>query len=84
MAAGRETKALRPKVSFIPTIELDRSQENQKDILKNFVRELCRVHKVRVQMLKKNMLAVVFANSTNYFLIGMFQGQHPQNCVEIL
>ena len=52
-AAGRDTQALRPKVSFIPTITLEGSQENQKDMLKNFLRELCRVHKVRTPIEKK-------------------------------
>ncbi len=47
-AAGRDTHALRPKVSFIPTIVIDGSQDNQKGILKNFTRELCRAYKVGV------------------------------------
>jgi hypothetical protein len=39
--AGKRTEALRPRVSFIPTIEVDGSQRSQKLILKNFSKELC-------------------------------------------
>ena len=43
---GDATHALRPGVSFIPTIVLDGSQGNQKAILKNFLTEVCKAYKV--------------------------------------
>lgn len=39
--AGLKTEALDPKVSFIPTIEIDDSQNSQKAILKNLLKEVC-------------------------------------------
>lgn len=39
---GDETHALRPKITFIPTVTLDGSQEKQSDILKNFLLALCK------------------------------------------
>jgi len=42
--AGLKTEALSPRVTFIPTIELDGSQHSQKEILKNFHQEVCRVY----------------------------------------
>jgi len=46
-AYGDETNALTPKVSFIPTITLDGSQDGQKYILKDFQQEVCKKIKVR-------------------------------------
>lgn len=43
--AGEATKALRPSVSFIPTITLDGDQRSQKAILKNLLAEICDVLK---------------------------------------
>jgi len=42
--AGLKTQALSPKVSFIPTIEIDESQMSQKAILKNLKKEVCAVY----------------------------------------
>ena len=42
--AGEDTDLLQPKVSFIPTIKLDGSQGSQKAILKNFLKEVCKVY----------------------------------------
>lgn len=42
--AGVKTEALNPKVSFIPTIEIDDSQNSQKAILKNLLKEVCAVY----------------------------------------
>jgi len=42
--AGLKTHALSPKVSFIPTIEIDDSQMSQKAILKNLLKEVCAVY----------------------------------------
>ena len=42
--AGLKTQALSPKVSFIPTIEIDESQMSQKAILKNLLKEVCAVY----------------------------------------
>jgi len=42
--AGEDTNLLDPKVSFIPTIKIDGSQGSQKAILKNFLKEVCRVY----------------------------------------
>jgi len=42
--AGLKTEALNPKVSFIPTIEIDDSQNSQKAILKNLLKEVCAVY----------------------------------------
>jgi len=42
--AGVKTEALTPKVSFIPTIEIDDSQNSQKAILKNLLKEVCAVY----------------------------------------
>lgn len=39
---GQLTKALRPRIGFIPTITLDHKVENQLEILKNLLREVCR------------------------------------------
>eukprot|EP00092_Neocalanus_flemingeri_P000512 GFUD01000544.1.p1 GENE.GFUD01000544.1~~GFUD01000544.1.p1 ORF type:complete len:280 (-),score=59.65 GFUD01000544.1:239-1078(-) len=39
--AGQKTEALHPKVSFIPTIEIDDDQNSQKAILKNLLKEVC-------------------------------------------
>eukprot|EP00092_Neocalanus_flemingeri_P021619 GFUD01023449.1.p1 GENE.GFUD01023449.1~~GFUD01023449.1.p1 ORF type:complete len:252 (-),score=50.39 GFUD01023449.1:222-977(-) len=39
--AGLKTEALHPKVSFIPTIEIDDDQNSQKAILKNLLKEVC-------------------------------------------
>lgn len=40
---GEQTHALRPKVSFIPTITLDGAQRRQADVLKNLKAEVCAV-----------------------------------------
>lgn len=45
-AIGDDTHSLRPKVSFIPTVQLNGSQDGQKDILKDFLKEVCRKYKV--------------------------------------
>lgn len=42
--AGVKTEALDPKVSFIPTIEIDSSQRSQKALLKNFLLEVCKAY----------------------------------------
>ena len=39
---GDDTHALRPKVSFIPTIVVDGAQGGQRSLLKNFLAEVCR------------------------------------------
>ncbi len=52
VAAGDSTLALRPKASFIPTVLLNDSQEDQKAILKNLLREVCRKYQVTVVMTK--------------------------------
>ncbi|TRY74514.1 hypothetical protein TCAL_00755 [Tigriopus californicus] len=39
---GDDTHSLRPRVSFIPTIVLNGSQDNQKMMLKNLLKEVCR------------------------------------------
>lgn len=38
---GEATKALRPRVGFIPTITLDHKSDNQVQILKNLMRQVC-------------------------------------------
>lgn len=43
---GEETHSLNPSVSFIPTITLDKSQGDQKDILKDLLKEVCSRYKV--------------------------------------
>ena len=43
---GDLTHALRPKVSFIPTIQVNGDQGAQKNILKNLLLELCRKFEV--------------------------------------
>ncbi|XP_011170762.1 GILT-like protein C02D5.2 [Solenopsis invicta] len=43
---GEMTNSLTPRVSFIPTITLDRSSENQVKILKNLLKEVCLHFKV--------------------------------------
>lgn len=45
--AGKRTHALVPKVSFIPTIEIEGSQRDQKKILKNFLGEVCKVYEAK-------------------------------------
>lgn len=40
---GEQTAALRPRVSFIPTVLLDGSQRNQAAILKNLKQEICEI-----------------------------------------
>uniref|UniRef100_U5ERN9 Putative gamma-interferon inducible lysosomal thiol reductase n=1 Tax=Corethrella appendiculata TaxID=1370023 RepID=U5ERN9_9DIPT len=40
---GEATNALRPKVSFIPTVTLDGSQGRQASILKDLFKEVCKV-----------------------------------------
>jgi len=47
--AGLDTDQLNPKVSFIPTIKLDGSQGSQKAILKNFLKEVCKIYKEKYQ-----------------------------------
>lgn len=42
--AGEDTNLLQPKVSFIPTVKLDGSQGSQKAILKNFLKEVCKIY----------------------------------------
>lgn len=42
---GEETHNLNPSVSFIPTITLDNSQGDQKDILKDLLKEVCSRYK---------------------------------------
>ena len=39
-----KTDSLSPPVSFIPTIEIDGQQHSQKAILKNFMKEVCRLY----------------------------------------
>ncbi|XP_071454565.1 GILT-like protein 1 [Hetaerina americana] len=39
---GEETHGLRPHVSFIPTVSLDDSQDNQAAILKDLFKEICK------------------------------------------
>ena len=41
--AGVMTDKVGPPVSFIPTIEIESSQHNQKTILKAFDKEICRI-----------------------------------------
>lgn len=40
---GELTQALRPKVTFIPTVTLDGARLNQADILKDLFKEVCNV-----------------------------------------
>jgi len=42
---GDETHSLVPRVSFIPTIEIDKSQDGQKAMLKNFLSQVCSKYK---------------------------------------
>ena len=42
---GDMTHKLQPRVSFIPTIQVDGKQDGQKDMLKNFTKVLCRLFK---------------------------------------
>jgi len=42
--AGEKTHALIPKVTFIPTIELNGDQFNQRYVRQNFKRQLCRLY----------------------------------------
>ena len=42
-ANGEQTHALRPKISFIPTVTLDNAQLNQADILRDLFTEVCKV-----------------------------------------
>jgi len=42
--AGVKTEALNPSVSFIPTIEIEQSQDSQKAILKNLLKEVCKAY----------------------------------------
>ena len=42
--AGEKTEGLSPPVTFIPTIEIDGAQHSQKAILKNFMKEVCRLY----------------------------------------
>lgn len=44
--AGEATKALRPPVSFIPTVTLDGDQRRQKMMLKDLMSEICEVLKI--------------------------------------
>lgn len=44
---GDDTHSLRPKISFVPTILLDGSQNGQKDILKNLRLQICRMYSGR-------------------------------------
>lgn len=41
--AGEATNALRPKVSFIPTVLLDGQQGRQASILKDLLEEICQI-----------------------------------------
>jgi len=43
---GDDTDSLRPRMTFVPTILLDGSQDGQKDILKNFMLKVCKVYAV--------------------------------------
>jgi len=42
--AGDKTHALEPRVTFIPTIELNGDQFNQRYVRQNFKRQLCRMY----------------------------------------
>lgn len=43
--AGRLTKELRPKMTFVPTMDLDGDQHSQRQILRSLKQELCRLYK---------------------------------------
>lgn len=40
---GEQTHAVRPKISFIPTVTLDHALYNQADILRDLFAEVCNV-----------------------------------------
>ena len=42
---GDDTNSLKPKVSFIPTVLLNGSQDRQKELLKKLQREICMAFK---------------------------------------
>jgi len=42
--AGVKTESLSPRVTFIPTIEVDGFQHSQKALLKDFKKEVCRIY----------------------------------------
>ena len=44
-AIGDDTSSLKPKVHFIPTIQINGSQDNQKLILKNLPKAICELYK---------------------------------------
>ncbi len=47
---GDMTHALSPRVSFIPTVQINGSQKGQKDMQKNFVKEVCRQFQVMISL----------------------------------
>ena len=49
--AGDRTHALSPRVTFIPTIELDGEQFNQRSVRRNFAQQLCKTYKVFTRIL---------------------------------
>ena len=60
-ANGEETSSLDPRVSFIPTIVINHSQGVQKDILKNLMKEVCKVYTVstlNLNSVKNSQLAI--------------------------
>ncbi len=42
---GEDTHSLRPRVSFIPTVQVDGSQDGQNLMLKNLVKVVCNAYK---------------------------------------
>lgn len=44
---GELTDALRPKMSFVPTVTLDGSQGRQASILKDLLTEICKIESGR-------------------------------------
>lgn len=76
-AAGDKTDALKPKVSFIPTITIDGSQGGQKGILKDFTLELCK----RISVRTSHFADFISNNVPRYIFL---QGEKPAACQDIL
>lgn len=58
---GEQTHSLNPPVSFIPTIALDKNQDDQKDILKNLLKVVCSRYKVS-STLHMHLLNLIFTH----------------------
>lgn len=45
-AHGEETHSLKPSMTFVPTIVINKNQGNQRSILKNLFKEVCSIYAV--------------------------------------